>query len=1024
MRLHLLEIQAFGPFADRQHVDFDALSDQGLFLLNGPTGAGKSSVLDAVCFALYGSVPGARQAAKRLRSDHAAESVAPEVCLEFSVGDRRFRVVRSPSWERPARRGSGTTTEQARTLLSERVDGDWVQKSARNDEAGLELQQLLGMDKEQFTKVVMLPQGEFAAFLRADAKPRRELLQRLFSTTRFEDLERLFLEESHRSTRALEEEQANQRHVYLRAVDEAQRHGVGVEGTVTVSAGASPPAPDPATGTHGLTEAVRARWEEASAESTELAEGSALADGALAAVSRRRSRSAALARLRAQRTEHQGKAEAIARSVDAVRRHDEARALGSVLDLADDAASAADRARLEQDAAIERARANAVVADYLDADVVLSGAGSEKDRARVSAAFDVASAASAVLKAALPDERRRQDVRRDLVGVQKDLAALDATMDAVDRELDALRRRRAEDLERLGPLRRAADGLAHLRAEQVAVETVGRVVEQFGAAEEQGRRADSAYLRASESFLDLKERWLDLLRLRLEQSAEELAERLEDGEPCPVCGSPEHPAPVASPGGDRVTLGQEQEARRRQAEAEAALQEARGVRDAVRLEIADLAARGGDRSADDVEAAVLDARVRLQEAEAAQAEGVSVEERVALAAEEEERLRVRQDVARAERSDAEARQGSLADQDRLLSRRIDELRAGAASLAVRTAEVESAARDLDAVRRATEGCDRAGAMLEASRARLLGALSGTPFDDAEEARTALMPDALLARTRTSVADHEVQGHRLDAAWEDDEITQGLRDEADGLAAPTEDDERAARSAAVELRTRAHRAGITAEVLGHSVTQLEAYALQLARIEERIAPLRERAQLTSSIAETARGGGDNLYKMSLATYVLASRLEQVAAAATERLLEMSDGRYQLVHSDATAGNKRSGLGLNVVDGWTGNRRDTSTLSGGESFMASLALALGLADVVQQEAGGLDIETLFVDEGFGSLDDQALEQVMDALEGLRSGGRVVGLVSHVPELKQRVSAQLQVVKGRQGSSLRFVEQPVSV
>ena len=126
MRLHLLEIQAFGPFADRQYVDFDALSDQGLFLLNGPTGAGKSSVLDAVCFALYGSVPGARQAAKRLRSDHAAESVAPEVCLEFSVGDRRFRVVRSPSWERPARRGSGTTTEQARTLLSERVGGDWL----------------------------------------------------------------------------------------------------------------------------------------------------------------------------------------------------------------------------------------------------------------------------------------------------------------------------------------------------------------------------------------------------------------------------------------------------------------------------------------------------------------------------------------------------------------------------------------------------------------------------------------------------------------------------------------------------------------------------------------------------------------------------------------------------------------------------------------------------------------------------------------------------------------------------------
>jgi exonuclease SbcC len=175
-----------------------------------------------------------------------------------------------------------------------------------------------------------------------------------------------------------------------------------------------------------------------------------------------------------------------------------------------------------------------------------------------------------------------------------------------------------------------------------------------------------------------------------------------------------------------------------------------------------------------------------------------------------------------------------------------------------------------------------------------------------------------------------------------------------------------------------------------------------------------------VADSARGGGDNRYKMPLSTYVLASRLEQVAEAATERLLAMTDGRFALVHSDALAGNKKAGLGLGVIDGWTGNRRDTSTLSGGESFMASLAMALGLADVVQQEAGGIDIETLFVDEGFGSLDDQALEQVMDALDGLRSGGRVVGLVSHVAELKLRIPAQLQVHKDREGSRLEFVDQ----
>lgn len=186
------------------------------------------------------------------------------------------------------------------------------------------------------------------------------------------------------------------------------------------------------------------------------------------------------------------------------------------------------------------------------------------------------------------------------------------------------------------------------------------------------------------------------------------------------------------------------------------------------------------------------------------------------------------------------------------------------------------------------------------------------------------------------------------------------------------------------------------------------------------PLRREHHLVKSLADTALGNGDNSYKMSLGTYVLAARLEQVADAATERLLAMSDGRYALVHSDALSGNKKAGLGLNVIDGWTGNRRDTATLSGGESFMAALALALGLADVVQAESGGIEIETLFVDEGFGSLDDQSLEQVMDALEGLRDGGRMVGLVSHVAELKQRIGAQLQVVKGRNGSTLRIVDQ----
>uniref|UniRef100_UPI0027BAD39C SbcC/MukB-like Walker B domain-containing protein n=1 Tax=Streptomyces sp. sk226 TaxID=2034268 RepID=UPI0027BAD39C len=200
-------------------------------------------------------------------------------------------------------------------------------------------------------------------------------------------------------------------------------------------------------------------------------------------------------------------------------------------------------------------------------------------------------------------------------------------------------------------------------------------------------------------------------------------------------------------------------------------------------------------------------------------------------------------------------------------------------------------------------------------------------------------------------------------------------------------------------------------------ELDRLSEQAADEVRRLGPVRQEHERIARLAGLAAGtSADNERKMRLESYVLAARLEQVAAAATARLRRMSSGRYTLVHSDARTGGRRAGLGLHVVDAWTGGERDTATLSGGETFFASLALALGLADVVTEEAGGVRLDTLFIDEGFGSLDDQTLDEVLDVLDSLRERDRSVGIVSHVADLRRRIPARLEVVKERQGSSVR--------
>ncbi|MBD0716073.1 SbcC/MukB-like Walker B domain-containing protein [Streptomyces sp. CBMA370] len=312
----------------------------------------------------------------------------------------------------------------------------------------------------------------------------------------------------------------------------------------------------------------------------------------------------------------------------------------------------------------------------------------------------------------------------------------------------------------------------------------------------------------------------------------------------------------------------------------------------------------------------------------------------------------------------------------------------------------------DAVRTAELAADR----LKEADGRLADAAYRAGFTTPAEAVAALLPEGERREYQ-----RRVDAWRAEAAAVEDRLAEPGA-EAVGALPPADPE---AAGLADEVAGRVLRDASSAlSAARDRATGLGTLSRQALTEVRRLGPLREEHDRVARLAGlTAGTSAENERRMRLESYVLAARLEQVAAAASARLQRMSAGRYTLVHSDARSGGRRSGLGLHVVDAWTGNERDTATLSGGETFFASLALALGLADVVGDEAGGVRLDTLFIDEGFGSLDEQTLDEVLDVLDSLRERDRSVGIVSHVADLRRRIPAQLEVVKERKGSAVRL-------
>ncbi|MFJ9042519.1 AAA family ATPase [Streptomyces sp. NPDC102347] len=992
MRLHRLDITAFGPFGTTQSVDFDALSTAGLFLLHGPTGAGKTSVLDAVCYALYGSVPGARQGGQgiTLRSDHAAPGTRTSVTLDLTVAGRRLEITRQPPWERPKKRGSGTTVDKAQTWLRERdaASGTWKDLSRSHQEIGEEITQLLGMSREQFCQVVLLPQGDFARFLRADAEARGKLLGRLFDTHRFAEVEKRLAERRRAAESRVRDGDAD-------LLADAHRMQQAAGGTMEL--------PELTPGEPGLAEAVLSAAAVARSTAREQLTAArcrlATAESVRAEASRtldevrerhRLQRRFAEARERAERLHERSGAHREA--LDRMERARKAETVAPALDLRDSADAEHRRA------ADAEAQARALLPAFL-ADAGVDGlAAAARRAAEELGGLESARRAERRLAELLDEradldrqERADEEVRED---TETWLADWEATRTALQDRIASAQQAAA----RAGELAGQRD-TARRRLE--AARTRDRLTRDAGTAAEQARAA-------REQALVARQHWLDLKEQRLNGIAAELAAGLSDGAPCAVCGATEHPAPARRDAGhvDRETeeraLTAYQRAEDRRTEADRRLS-------AVREELAAAGAGAGDtpterlaRELDESEEEYARARDAASTLHAAQEQ--------LRAAEREHELRT------AAQRDAEVRAAArVGHRERLdlervsLETELTHARGDAPSVAVRAGQLE---RDVALLTDATDAArtaEAAARRLKDADARLADAAFRAGFDTPQAAADALLDDAA----------HRDLQRRLDA-WQDEEAAvRAVLAEPETVAAarqPTAD-LTAARSAAEDADRAVREAASARDAAARRCAELDRLSARAAASVRRLGPLREEYDRVARMAAlTAGTSAENERRMRLESYVLAARLEQVAAAATARLLRMSSGRYTLVHSDDRAGRGRSGLGLHVVDAWTGRERDTATLSGGETFFASLALALGLADVVTDEAGGVRLDTLFIDEGFGSLDDQTLDEVLDVLDSLRERDRSVGIVSHVADLRRRVHAQLEVEKGRSGSRLR--------
>lgn len=1050
MRPLILEMRAFGPFADCQRIDFTELGDKPLFLINGPTGAGKTTILDAICFALYGKTTGNEREGSQMRCDNADDGLLTEVYFSFELGQKRYSIRRCPEQQRAKSRGDGFTLQKSEAELKRLLpDGtEELLVASKVTDANACIEELTGLDVDQFRQVMVLPQGKFRELLLADSKEREKIFSQLFQTHIYRRIEERLKQQ------ALE--------IKAKARDlQSRRAGIletaGVESLEQLTA-------EIAALTPSLTEATSNKQKASDA----LAQSAKTLDNAKALTAefeRRKLLQTQLDALEQRRAEielHQ-------QTLENARKAE--KLLPSLKEL-----------QFRQQ---EWQQAKAKEADY---------------------AKQLQSAEQR-LKQATDDKATLAELDEHGNKLRRELEQLDKLQPAIN-ELKQLTEEHELGLVELGRLERAEQQsrteLEQWQQQQQKLKSEAN--ELFSSAERQGAlhqalAALNTRLEKTEQLGHIKQKWQQAQaglqqaeahghQCKAErQSAETehqrlqlawhtgqaaiLAAKLQPGQPCPVCGGLEHPAPAEMaqdiPGETELNRARDAE-QQATARHEAARSDYRNIKrqtEELQLELQRLSAELQACAAADVMVdvktdATIDAAMdadsyakadltmeidrlvsrrrqllnELQQAEAAQTRLNNCRQQLQQAEQQvEQRLKHRETQLQQLQQLREQLSLAGARKDAALAALPNEYHslAAEAALELMARQLEQKQSEWQQLKQQQQDINQQYTEAVSQHKALMQALASSREDNARAEQFAIkaqqtLDDALKQSGfagRQALEQAQLDEAQMQALAEKIEAWRTQRSELQALLKAM--DERLAGQSLPELgqleslwqqqQQQLAEAEDAWQTLNNRMQSLKGTEAQLNKEALAAQALEQEYALIGTLSDVANGNSHS--KVSLQRFVLSVLLDDVLLEASRRLALMSKGRYRLLRKeDRAKGNKASGLELEVEDAYSSKVRPVATLSGGESFMAALSLALGLSDVVQAYAGGIKLDTLFIDEGFGSLDQDSLELAVRTLMDLQSSGRMIGVISHVSEMKEQISCRIDINKHALGSSIRLV------